>query len=285
MARDAPTAPSWRPEFPDPADERVEFSDRDLETYVADGRPGITAQEWSVESPAVFWTDPQHIYVRLNWKQWVTVSTARPEQVAAICAARYCRITSSMDNVIKDDTAPVYRIAELPREIFLSAEEMADDDKKRAAAADTREYAESLDRVIESLKTVGMETQVFPNVLFGGDHAAAAISTASYAVLLDILPEGRDFTFCPSTGTDGHNPMNRWETDVVSMDFFDKLKRLRDSLKRTEEDAEVDVGLVANWNTLNNLRDADCIESIDGLHLFTYDALADDVKELFALHA
>ena len=283
MADDAPLATTWHPEFPDPLDEKVEFCDCELETYISDRRPGITAPDYCIDAPAVFWTDSSHIYARLNWKQWVSVSVSSPENVAAICAARYCRITSSLNNVIRDDMAPVYRIEALPREIFFSAEEKSADDAISSATGST-EFDESLRQVIESLQMVGRGTSVFTGVEIDGDHAAVAISRDSFCVLLDILPEGRDFTFCPSDGVSPHNPMNRWETDVVSLDFFDELKRLRDSLKRSDEDSEVKLGLVANWNTLDNFREIADEEMLTELNLFTYDTLADGITELFASH-
>ena len=283
MADDAPLATPWRPAFPDPMDEKVEFLDFELETYISDRRPGITAQDYSIEDPAVFWTDSSHIYVRLNWKQWVSVSISTPEHVAAICAARYCRITSSMNNVIKDDTAPVYRIETLPYEIFFTAAEKAENEVESCVVG-SKEFAESQMRVIDILQTTGRDISVFPNVGIDGDHAAVAISHDNFAVLLDVLPEGRDFTFCPSTGTNQHNPMNRWETDVVSLDFFDKLKRIRDSLTSADENSEVKLGLVANWNTLWNLREIADEETLAELNLFTYDSLEEGIKGLLASH-
>lgn len=284
MADDVSLATSWRPEFPDPSDEKVEFLDFELETYISDRRPGITANDYGIEASAVFWTDPGHIYARLNWKQWVSVSVSTPEHAVAICAARHCRITSSANNVIKDDTAPVYRVETLPREIFFSAEEKTADEAKPCVAG-RKEFAESQGRVVEILQTVGEGTLVFPNVAMDGDHAAVAISTDSLAVLMDILPEGHDFTFGPSTGTNQHNPMDRWETDVVSLDFLDALRRLGDTLTRAHGgDAEVKLGLVANWNTLWNFREIADEETLAELNLFTYDSLADGIKELFVSH-
>ena len=284
MADAVPSVTAWHPEFPDPLDEKVEFLDYELDTYISDRRPGITAQDYSVEAPAVFWTDSSHIYARLNWKQWVSVSVSSPENVAVICAARYCRITSSMNNVIRDDMAPVYRVEALPREIFYSAEEMAVDEAE-PCVAESNEFVESQKRVIEILQTVGEGTSVFPNVVIDGGHADVAISNEDFAVLMDVLPEGRDFTFRPSMGTNQYDPMNRWETDVVSLDFLDALKRLRDALRNLEgEDAEVKLGLVANWNTLDNFREFADEETLAELNLFTYDSLAEDIKEFFASH-
>ena len=279
MADVATLAPPWRPEFPDPVDEKVEFLDCELETYISDRRPGITAQGYAIDAPAVFWIDSSHLYARLNWKQWVSVRVSSPETVAAICAARYCRITSSMNNVFKDDTAPVYRIEALPPEIFFSAEEKAADEAKAT------EFSESLMRVINILQMVGGGTSVFPRVTLDGNHAAVAISIDSFAVLMDILPEGRDFTFCPSTGTPPYHPLSQGETDVIPLDFVDELKRLRDTLKSSEGgDAECKIGLVANWNTLYNFREIADEETLAEINLFTYDSLSDGIRELFVAY-
>ena len=78
--------------------------------------------------------------------------------------------------------------------------------------------------------------------------------------------------------------MNRWETDVVSLDFFDKLKRIRDSLTSADENSEVKLGLVANWNTLWNLREIADEETLAELNLFTYDSLEEGIKDLLASH-
>lgn len=287
MADDIPLTTSWHPDFPDPLDEKVKFLDHELETYISNRCPGITAQDYSIDTPAVFWIDSSHLYVRLNWKQWVSVSVASPENVAAICAARYCHITSSMNNVIRDDMAPVYRIEALPHEIFFSAEEekAAEADEAKSPAADTIEFFRCQARVLEILETVGGGTSVVPGVEIGGDCAAVAITTDSLAVLMDILPEGRDFTFCPRTGVPPHYPLNRGDADVISLDFADELKRLHDTLKNSEGvDAEVKLGLVANWNTLCNLQEIADEATLEELELFTYDSLAEGVKELFALY-
>ena len=79
--------------------------------------------------------------------------------------------------------------------------------------------------------------------------------------------------------------MNRWETDVVSLDFLDELKRLRETLRSLEGgNPDVKIGLVANWNTLDNFREFADEETLAELNLFTYDSLADGIKELFASH-
>ena len=61
------------------------------------------------------------------------------------------------------------------------------------------------------------------------------------------------------------------------------LKRIRDTLKSSEGgDAEVKIGLVANWHTLWNLREIADEETLAELNLFTYDSLAEGIRELFA---
>jgi len=271
----------WRPEYPAGKDAGVVLLNDELSTYISDRQPGITVTDHVIESPAFFWTDRNHVYVRLNWSQWCTVSNSYPNHIAAICEARYCRVTSSLENDIRDFGAPVYHVAELPREIFASEEER---EAEIAEKRDAEVYARCVQKAFEILKTVGMGTDVFPNVKLNGDCVAVAISEEKFAVLIDVLPEDREFTFCSRTGTNQHNPMNRWKSEVVSLDFVDKLRRISDDLERNEEDSVAKIGLVANMKTLENLRALAGKEDIDGLCLFTYDTLAEDIGEMFRRH-
>ena len=122
---------------------------------------------------------------------------------------------------------------------------------------------------------------VFHDVQFDGDNAAIAVSNDSLAVLMDVLPEDRDFVFAPDTGNKQHNPMNRWTSNVVSLDFVSKLERLQAWLKGAEPDCEVKIGLVANKNTLDELLDFADKADLAGFCLFTYENLADGLGELF----
>ena len=54
MDDEAPLATSWHPEFPDPLDEKVEFCDCELETYISDRRPGMEQQPIEVRLADVF---------------------------------------------------------------------------------------------------------------------------------------------------------------------------------------------------------------------------------------
>lgn len=75
--------------------------------------------------------------------------------------------------------------------------------------------------------------------------------------------------------------MNRWTSNVVSLDFVSKLERLKVWLEGEEPDCEVKIGLVANKNTLDELLGfADTVD-LGGFSLFTYESLADGLGELF----
>ena len=74
-----------------------------------------------------------------------------------------------MNNVIRDDMVPVYRVEVLPREIFLSAEEKGAGDAKSSVTGSV-EFTESLRQVIEILQMVGRGTSVFTGVEIDGDR-------------------------------------------------------------------------------------------------------------------
>ena len=126
---------SLNPCYLNKKESKVAFSDCELQTFMSDRRPGITVIDYSLESPACFWIDSSHVYLRVNWSQWCTVSLSSPNHIAALCATSYCRITHSQDNEISECLAPVFHIEELPRELFDSKfkedqEEDEDDDSE-----------------------------------------------------------------------------------------------------------------------------------------------------------
>lgn len=281
MNETSPVA-AWSPDYPDKRDKRVGLSDLELQTFISDKRPGISVVDYPLESPACFWIDSKHVYLRVNWSQWCTVSLSSPDHVAAICSSHYCRITHSANNELSDVTAPVYRIVELPREILAPESGKGTDfEESPESMAVPGEYAQCLDKMVKIINANFPRLSVFHDVQFDGDHAAIAVSNDSLAVIMDILPEDRDFIFAPDTGKNRHNPMNRWTSNVVSLDFVSKLMRLQAWLKSAEPDCEIKIGLVANKNTLDELRVfADEVDLAE-FNLFTYDDLADDLGELF----
>lgn len=279
---------SWQPAYPPAKDERVAFSVFELQTFLSDRRPGVTVCETPVESPACFWIDASHVYLRANWSQWFAVSHDSPDHVAAICNARYCRVTSSMNNVIQDTTAPVYRVAELPLDVIAPSDESKADvlgpEESLESVRRRSEYDACIQKVLDAVTTRSPGLSVFPRVTIEGDQVAAAISNERLAVLLDILPENRDFSFAPDTGENRHNPMNDWTSDVITLDFVSKLRRLQAFLKRNEPESGVIIGLVANSKTLEGLLVfADTLD-LDDFEMTTYEEVADDIARLFAEH-
>ena len=278
------TSPSggWSPDYPGKNDKRVELSDLEMQTFISDKRPGISVIDYPLESPACFWIDSKHVYLRVNWSQWCTVSLSSPDHLAAICASHYYRITHSANNELSDVTAPVYHIAELPREILVldSGKETVAEGPSESMAV-PGEYAQCLGKVMKIVRMNLPALSAFPDLTFDGDHAAIAVSNDSLAVLMDVLPEDRDFVFAPDTGKNRHNPMNRWTSNVVSLDFVSKLERLKAWLKDAEPDSEVKIGLVANKNTLDELIGFAGKDDLGGFNLFTYEILADGLGKLF----
>lgn len=285
MNETSPVA-TWSPDYPCKMDQRVGLSDLELQTFISDKRPGISVVDYPLESPACFWIDSKHVYLRVNWSQWCTVSLSSPDHVAAICSSHYCRITHSANNELSDVTAPVYHIAELPREILTpESGKVSDSEESSESLAVPGEYAQCLDKVVKIVNANFPELSVFHDVKFDGDNAAIAVSNDSLAVLMDVLPEDRDFVFAPDTGKNRHNPMNRWTSNVVSLDFFSKLERLQAWLKNAEPDCDIKIGVVANESTLNRLRVFADEDNLDGFNMFTYENLTDGLGELFKEYA
>lgn len=281
MSETTPVA-AWSPDYPDKRDKRVELCDVELPTFISDKRPGISVADYPLESPACFWINGKHVYLRVNWSQWCTVNLFSPDHVAAICSSHYCRISHSANNELSDVTAPVYHIAELPREVVSpESEEVFDSEEDSESMAVRGEYSECLAKVMEIVNVNFPKLSVFPNVTLNGDHVAIAVSNDCFAVIMDVLPENKDFIFAPDTGKNRHNPMNEWTSNVVSLDFVSKLERLKACLKDAEPDCGIEIGLVANMNTVDELRDFAGKAGLGGFNLFTYENLADGLRELF----
>ena len=109
---------AWRPRYPRRKEESVRLVDCELQTFASDRRPGISVVDVELDRPACFWIAPEHVYLRANWGLWCTVALSNPDHVSALCAARRCRIAHSMDNTLRELTAPVFHVEELPRELF-----------------------------------------------------------------------------------------------------------------------------------------------------------------------
>ena len=274
----------WRPAYPESKDARVQLQSCDFQTFISDRRPGINVTDHPVEAPACFWIDHEHVYLRVNWSMWSSISLDSPEQVVAICNAHYCRVIYSTGNVIGESSAPVYRIAELPRELFNNNSNDGDSEDDFADShKDKSEFQQCVDRIRKIVK--GKEgVSVFPRCTLGDDCAPVVISNDEHAIIMDVLPDERNFIFCSPEGKKRHQRIENWSTHIVSLDFIEQLRNLKKTLAELEPEAIIDIGFLANGNTLSALHsyfDMDA-DDISDLKLFSYESLGEKLEFLFS---
>ncbi len=267
---------SWSPVYPRPKDAHVELSNDQFETFLSDRRPGISVINYPpLEKPACFWIDYEHVYLRTNWWSWSTVSLANPEQVAALCNAHVCQICYAADNKISTLVAPVYHIAELPKELF---SDNADSDEN-----DETEYHQSIYRIKQIIKAFDLDIQVFENVKLDDNIASVVLSNDEHAIIMYILPENRNFEFIPETGEENYEFIDKWPTDKIPLDFIGKLRNMAEVLSEKEPEATIDIGFLANTPTITDLRVMLADDEYSDLYKFSYEGLGFDLEEIYGV--
>ena len=262
----------WWPDYPKARDKRVELDDCELETMISNRQPTITVTGEPLDAPACFWTDPDHIYLRVNWEKWCTVSKASPDHVAALRAAHYCHINHSLDNEITDVTAPVYHIGELPRELFPPppsnvASKADNDSKKKRAIASLNE------RVLYDCDVMG-----FTHVMLEGEVVDLAVYSDDAAVLFAVYPEDEDFV--ARAREEGASETTE---NAIPATILDTLVRQREIVQNTEPDAELHLAIIASMKTLASMRKnwSDELEE-KAISLVAYPDFEDFQRQIFS---
>ena len=277
----------WRPRYPESREGEVQLKNRDYSTFMSDEGPVILVSDETIESPACFWIDYEHVYLRTNWSMWSTVSLSDMDQVKAICGARFCRV--HLYNV-RDYTAPVYHIEALPEELFLSGSDDHDDPEAQDDSGlfeeeyknSSEEYAEAFQTVVQIVESISDDLLVFKLPKIGNDRSSIVITdTGNRVVILDIAPENRVFFFSSAEGEEKHRVLDNWPTDDISLDFIDKLRGMKEFLRQKEPDSIADIGFLGNTETIEMLRMFLNIEEISDLKLFTYADLGKQIDALF----
>ena len=280
---------SWRPEYPESKDVRVQLQNCEFQTFMSGRKAGINVVDYRVEDPACFWTDYEHVYLRTNWTMWSSISLSSPEQVAAICNAPYCLIIYAMDNVIGECTAPVYHIDALPGNLF--NKEPVDDcegelDDSAKSKSEFQQCIEKIERIVDANTK---KVEVFSLVEIGDDCAPLVISSDERAIIMEVLPENMDCFFVPSLDT-SPEPLDDWSKCIISLDFVERLRKMQKLLAKQNPDSIINVGFLANATTLNSLLEECALISPDRISeeilnsdfkLFTYDNLGDKLASLF----
>ena len=104
----------WAPSFPEPKDKVIFLNGEELETYVQERTPGVIVSDMGLEKPALFWTDHDNVYLRINWALWAKVSSSNKEHIAKICSLGRCQIAHTFLNTSDLLTTPVHHVKKIP---------------------------------------------------------------------------------------------------------------------------------------------------------------------------
>ncbi|MBR5900823.1 hypothetical protein IKZ40_00560 [bacterium] len=107
---------NWKPKYPGRKDREIELINYKFQF----DHNGVYISEESKhpESPAFFWIDEEHVYIRINWATWAQITGARPERLEEICRSDFSKVVRQYENDSTILTCPVYHIAKLPEELF-----------------------------------------------------------------------------------------------------------------------------------------------------------------------
>lgn len=237
--------PSWHPAYPEPKDQEVCLVHCTTQTYISDRRPVISVADHPFEDPACFWIDSSHIYARLNWRQWCAVEPSTPNVAAAICASHHCQMSQVLDNEVRDMSAPVYHIAELPRELFVFIPKR-DSSGKSFSERKTEAISSLADAIPDDMDAMG-----FRHVSLEGDNVDLVVSSDDLAVLFAVYPEDADCSAAPP-GAEGKTAGG--EPVEIPSTVLDDLVRYRAILAKMEPHAELRMAVIAGAGTLESMR-------------------------------
>ena len=265
----------WRPRDPGSGGGKVQFRDSELTACLLDKKPLILAERETVEDPACFWIDHEHVYLRINWAKWAAVSLDNPELADALCRSRHCRVSTALN---KGCIAPVYHVAALPEELFGPA-------RGRGAPASRVEdqYRQCLLTLLEAVESLPRNVGVYEHVKLGDDMPTFVVKDDRRTLILDVLPDNlTPIDFTSAGGGKNHRLMDEWETGLISLDFIEGLRRMRQFLAGTEPDSAVRAGFLADTLTVAVLLTLREPEEIADIKLLTYKNLKSDLRAFFA---
>ena len=233
----------WRPAYPKTENQKVEFSEEELQTMVFNERVGLSVSDTPLDSPACFCTASGDLYARLNWGHWCLVSKSNPNHVASIRAAHYCRITLSLNNEIKDFIAPVFHVAELPKELFGSYADPYSARRKNAA--------------IDELKCSmpdGVDAMAFTSVVLDGEELDLVVSGDNDTIVFAVFPENDDLSALPPGAKQAEAEAS---ASGIAPDLLDTLVNQRKGVEMEGgSGVKVTVAIIASSNTIASMKDA-----------------------------
>ncbi len=239
-------------------------------------------------APACFWIDHKHVYLRTTWSQWNPVSLDEPAHVVALCNAPYCQLVVCEKRRV---TAPVYHIAALPEGLFSTENdsENAENTDLLARCLETPIMPLStFDECVKKIKLSAIEVsellpedlQVIIGVQFADDVAPVVITTDSHTLLLELLPDTRNYVFVPQKEEwDTYTLPDASET-IVSLNFVDRLRRMKKHLANNAPEAKIDIGFLSGSFATDRLRQVLPSEQTE-IKLVTYDTLEEFLLKIF----
>ena len=277
----------WRPRDPGSGGKKVQMLDSELTAYISDKKPMILVERESVEDPACFWIDHEHVYLRINWEKWAPVSRNTPGLAASLCSSRYCRVTTMVDKVVADCIVPVFHIGALPEELFGPPRAESAPEPRRgesSGSGDEDMYRECLMTVLEVVGSSYREAGVYEHVKFGEDTPTFVIKYGDHTLILDALPPDLEFLiFLPARLEEEHGPLaDEWEKGLISLGFIERLKRMQKFAARMEPDSVVRAGFLANPDALEMLRVLTKAEDIADIELLSYKNLKERLADLLS---
>lgn len=128
----------WQPVYENWNESAITLHTDDLETNSGAHKDYGVIFHGEVEEgendSALFWIDKEHIYLRLDWANWYTVSSSDVENCTEICQRPTAVLTILNDSNIRMRPLKVYHIDELPHNHFAvpqassSGEELSTDE-------------------------------------------------------------------------------------------------------------------------------------------------------------
>lgn len=238
----------WVPTYPSPKDKQVELTECEVQTYISNHRPVITLSGYPLAEPACFWIDTSHIYLRINWEKWCAVTPSSPSHALVLCDSRYCQVMMTVDNEIKEETAPVYHVAELPPDLFgpKAAEGKPDSEEELFEFKKRKAIAELVAAVPCDLDAIA-----YSHVRLGGDTIDMVVTSDHASILFAVFPKDEELLACPRLVDNG---LGETIPDVISIEQLDVLMRQQKELLKIESDANLILAIIASAGTLDSMR-------------------------------
>ena len=276
----------WFPRYPEPKDEIVRMrSSCDAFSVLRTSRGmEIVVPDAPLENPACFWIDKDHVYLRTSWSTWGPVEFPDPELAAILCKSSYFRINQT-ENGFSESCCivPVYHVASLPEKLFCGDDVFVSSHSGKSGT-DKNDIRQSIDKIKKIVDGIPTSMEALSSVQLGVDIASVVIADDDHAVIMEVLPENMDFVFSSASDAadDEQNGTNDWPAgNNISMRFIEKLRRMQKYLKEIHPESVINIGFLANADTIDLLELYLSLDGITDLKLFTYENLEKDISDVF----